>query len=632
MPTRKNVPTLSHHRIRRLAVSGGFLDGLCMDFSEGLNCIIGGRGTGKTTVLEFTRYALDRLPAEAGARRRIEALVDHNLEGGRIEVQIETKEGLNYTVSRTAGEAAIVLDEAGKPTEISLKPGNLFSAAIFSQNEVEGIADCPRSQLELLDSFSMDAIDEVNNQLRQVEHDLAANAGAILPLQQAIDGLSDELLTLPGVEDKLKAFAASSSSSSDEINRGHNQKSLRDREKRAVVAMMDWLEEYGANLRDSSGLIERQARGQLSKDVLSSENAAFLKTFGRAMVDCGHEVDKLLIQAAEKIEATHELLIQESSKLHTLHNEQDLAFQRLIEKHKEAQGQASERSRLERHRNDLLAKKQRQDEAKAQLEALQKTRCGLLGRMSELRDKRFALRKEVADRLTRSLSPAIRVAVVQYGNRDEYRARIAAALKESEARLRHSQVAERIAGGMGPVELAENIRARNANALVQSAGLNQEQGEKAMAALSSPNTLFEIEMAELEDMPLIELLDGGTYKKTSALSTGQKCTAILPILLQESTSPLLVDQPEDNLDNGFIYATVVDSIQKVKASRQMILVSHNPNIPVLGDAECVFVMKSDGTSGKMDHAGTVDECKADIVNLLEGGEEAFKRRQKRYKY
>jgi hypothetical protein len=132
------------HRIRSIRVIGGFLDGITFKLSPGLNCIIGARGTGKATVLELVRFALDALPAsdvDPGSRRRIESLIQQNLAGGRVELTIETRDGLIYTVTRAAGEDPIVLDADGQATEITLKTGGFFGADIFSQNEVEAIAD-----------------------------------------------------------------------------------------------------------------------------------------------------------------------------------------------------------------------------------------------------------------------------------------------------------------------------------------------------------------------------------------------------------------------------------------------------------------------------------------------------------
>jgi ABC-type bacteriocin/lantibiotic exporter with double-glycine peptidase domain len=137
-------------------------------------------------------------------------------------------------------------------------------------------------------------------------------------------------------------------------------------------------------------------------------------------------------------------------------------------------------------------------------------------------------------------------------------------------------------------------------------------------------------VAELHDRPILELKDGEDYKDSTSLSTGQKCTTILPILLMESERPLLIDQPEDNLDNAFVFETIVQSISEVRGRRQLIFVTHNPNIPVLGDAARVFCLSSTGRSGRVENAGTVDDVAAQIMTILEGGRAAFDARQKRY--
>ena len=169
-------------------------------------------------------------------------------------------------------------------------------------------------------------------------------------------------------------------------------------------------------------------------------------------------------------------------------------------------------------------------------------------------------------------------------------------------------------------------------ALSEKAGINEDQAVKVIAALGANERLHELETVELIDRPKIELNDGGTFKDSQALSTGQKCTTILPILLMENEKPLLIDQPEDNLDNRYISETVVRNLNAVKERRQLIFVTHNANVPVLGDAARVIVLDSNGESARLLKFGTVDDCKNEIVSLLEGGEEAFKQRKKRYDY
>jgi energy-coupling factor transporter ATP-binding protein EcfA2 len=135
-----------------------------------------------------------------------------------------------------------------------------------------------------------------------------------------------------------------------------------------------------------------------------------------------------------------------------------------------------------------------------------------------------------------------------------------------------------------------------------------------------------------EDTLQITLFDQGTPKSISELSNGQMATALLPLILRSAPYPLIFDQPEDDLDNSFIYRTLVRQIQRLKLERQLIFVTHNANIPVLGSADSVIVMDMQSpTSAAVPQMGTVDEVKPAILSLLEGGAEAFRLRQERYK-
>jgi len=607
----------SAHRLKSVSIIGGFLDGVRFELADGLNCFIGARGTGKTTALELVRYAIDALPdreANPAEHKRIESLVEQNLAGGRVEVEVETKDGLAYTITRSWGEEPIVLAADGSPTAISLKSSRLFQADIFSQNEVERIADRATSQLALIDNFEAEAIAQLDVQLRQVQAMLAANASRIMPLQDKLATLSDELNTLPSVEEKLKKFSTPEGEDSREVDQAHALKALRDRERRAVDTAGEILQATSRNLANLAGQMGRQASALIGPEIADGPNGPMLQGMVGELLECGEQVDRLLEEARSRIAGTQEELARRATALVTVHKEQELAFRAVIEKHKQAQGEAAERAQLERLRNDLLAKKRLRDETAEQLRELESQRDELLARLSELRDRRFAVRQDVVDQINEALSPAIRVSIVQYGNPEHYRRLLENGLRG--ARIKHGVVAQKLVNAFWPAELSEVIRHGDTAPLIDKAELNAAQAEKVMATLSG---------SEL-------LKDGDTYKESLSLSTGQKCTAILPILLLDSENPLLVDQPEDNLDNGFIYGTIVDSLRNIKRQRQLIFVTHNPNIPVLGDAERVFVLESDGRCGRKIKEGTVDQCKDKIVALLEGGEEAFKQRKERYAY
>jgi len=122
------------------------------------------------------------------------------------------------------------------------------------------------------------------------------------------------------------------------------------------------------------------------------------------------------------------------------------------------------------------------------------------------------------------------------------------------------------------------------------------------------------------------------FKPLSNASAGQKTTAILTFLLSYGNSPLMLDQPEDDLDNKLVYDLIVERLRRAKEQRQVIVVTHNANIPVNGDAEYIVAMNSESKKIEVLHAGTVEEnhITKEICDVMEGSEEAFYMRSKRY--
>jgi len=115
------------------------------------------------------------------------------------------------------------------------------------------------------------------------------------------------------------------------------------------------------------------------------------------------------------------------------------------------------------------------------------------------------------------------------------------------------------------------------------------------------------------------------------LSLGQKGTVLLKILLAEEDTPLIIDQPEENLDNEFIYETLVGAFRDAKLTRQVIIATHNANLVVNTDAEQVIVANyDDNTIGFESGSLENSDIRERVTTILEGGEEAFRRREERY--
>ena len=124
----------------------------------------------------------------------------------------------------------------------------------------------------------------------------------------------------------------------------------------------------------------------------------------------------------------------------------------------------------------------------------------------------------------------------------------------------------------------------------------------------------------------------GTLRSIAVASAGQKTTAILSFILSFGKTPLILDQPEDDLDNRLVSQLIVEKIRDIKNMRQVIVVTHNANIPVNGDAEYVVSMASDNPTLKIQAQGTVenDQVKKEICEVMEGGVDAFNTRAERY--
>jgi hypothetical protein len=161
---------------------------------------------------------------------------------------------------------------------------------------------------------------------------------------------------------------------------------------------------------------------------------------------------------------------------------------------------------------------------------------------------------------------------------------------------------------------------------------------------ADPEVVIELEELELSPTTEVELNvaregDAEQWRRLEDLSTGQKATAILLLLLLESDAPLVVDQPEDDLDNRFIFEGVVPRMREEKRRRQFLFSTHNANIPVLGDAELIVGLSADGEAGDDGHAhvlagesGSIDmaSVRGLVEELLEGGHEAFELRRLKY--
>lgn len=189
-----------------------------------------------------------------------------------------------------------------------------------------------------------------------------------------------------------------------------------------------------------------------------------------------------------------------------------------------------------------------------------------------------------------------------------------------------------------PSKLAETIRA--GEDALRDSGWGITQGVADALRRLPPSKLWALEEISVEDRIGIELNvshEGNeVYRPIGKLSTGQQCTAILHLLLLRNVDPLIMDQPEDNLDNAFIADRIVTELRDAKIARQFLFATHNANIPVFGDAEWIGAFSvADGKGSLPPEAqGAIDVpfVRDEAAKILEGGKNAFEQRRAKYGY
>jgi len=127
---------------------------------------------------------------------------------------------------------------------------------------------------------------------------------------------------------------------------------------------------------------------------------------------------------------------------------------------------------------------------------------------------------------------------------------------------------------------------------------------------------------------------GEEFSPIDQLSAGQRCTAVFPLLLKLREGPLIVDQPEDNLDNRYIADSIAPALSIDKRTRQIAFTSHNANLVVLTDAEHIAMFEGTGSQGRVEARGFLSTSKSaiakDVIAILDGGEKALQLRYRKY--
>jgi energy-coupling factor transporter ATP-binding protein EcfA2 len=601
-----------------------------MQLPRGFTCIIGPRGSGKSTLAEALRYGIGGL-----ARASNPSLVQANLGTSVVTLTTAPQRGeLGYTVRRAFKQSAVLVTSEGKSIEsLDLDRGTFLPLDAFNNHEIEAIANetLGEKRRALLDDLREDELREILLLVADARRALEANADAVAATRRLIRDITEQIEEIGDAKARLAAHPSPPpDATSAQLVRLTQELQSTNADVREIDDLVSQLDAW----KLSVGRLADEQKRRFSDPTLrhTSVNRHLVTGAWEAISDLRAESETQLTQLAGRIDAVVTVLRGKRSELERINATQAARVSEL-QRENSAAGEAIQARTAAEQAVEQLANVERQrDHEEAKLRELLAIRQKLKGDYLLKREKVSSLRETVANELQKKAGESIRIRLLRNADNLAYKEMLLQGLRGARVR-NHDEI---LAGlmQMRPEQLAQMIQENDFGEFDSLTSFGRERSTKILEAFAASLNPLEVEVVDIDDRVSIELNVASSanphFKDASELSQGQKCTALLPLLLSRREVPLLIDQPEDNLDNHFIYETVVDAVRRLKQVRQMIFITHNANIPVLGGADYVVVMNSDGKRGYVHKAGSLDECRDEIIDLLEGGRKAFSERSRRY--
>jgi hypothetical protein len=610
---------------------GGFLDGTAVHFNGNLDVLVGGRGTGKSTVIESMRYALGLDPLGEEARKAHEGVVRYVLRPGTkvsLLVRSHKPDQRCYTIERSVPNPPIVKDETGEV--LTLAPQDVMPGVeVFGQHEISELTKS-REKLTLLLERFIDHDPTLSSRKSELKLALVRSRGRIVDVRREIKALEDRLAALPALEETQKRFQEAG------LEERLREKSLLIREERVFASVNERLDPIRALYNElvsavpiDTAFVSSKALEGLPNSAILVEIGTILATLGANVKAAAGQIAKALTDADKSVSATKDRWEMKRKVI-------EETYERLLRELQKSKIDATGFIRLRKQIEELRPLKERRDFLDRELASHDSNRRKLLAEWEDIKASEYREIQNAAKNVSRELRHRVRVEVTMAGNRDP----LEQLLREVGGNLSAALERLRTVEHLSLPDFAQRCR-EGKEALMLHYGLPAGSAERiAQADLDLFMRIEELDLPATTKIELNTAPDGEspTWQTLEALSTGQKATAVLLLLLLESEAPLVVDQPEDDLDNRFITEGVVPIMRQEKRRRQFIFSTHNANIPVLGDAELILGLAASGEGKEghakisTDHMGSIDSkpVRELVEEILEGGKDAFEMRRSKY--
>lgn len=620
--------------LRSVQTNSGFLENATLTFADGLNCIIGARGTCKTTVVESIRFAFDSDP-DAIAKitkpadrdtGRDEGVIPATLGSGSVTCVIDAYgDGTvaQYTVQREVDAPPRVLRDANRDP---LPQHVLREIEIYSQGELQLIAseNYQQKRLSLIDRTNRERISALARERSNLAEELKLLGGRLRLVQNEIEKRRLHVRDVAQVRADLAQVKDARPELPPSLEQQHD----------AFIARQLILEV----LNELRGL-QATASDALSNTATLQDDTT--KVRDRLLSIEGIETTKVLLLITElevKLGTIRELQVAiDGVGIAETRNAFVATFESLDDAYYEQRQMQQTVSESLKREETLRRRLQDIEKLERELVGLDSQKDVLLARRQQLRARLVAIRDEIfelrvgeASRINDEFGDVILLTVRRSTYSAAYIEKLTTLIGGSRIRSQ-DEIANELATHFLPNDLLDIIEAGAAQRVASLLGRDLGQMTRAVTYLRDHADLYDLEGESGDDSLDITMFDNGIPKQVEQLSKGQRATALLPLILRGSSCPLIIDQPEDDLDNSFIYQALVRNVRALKSRRQLIFVTHNANIPVLGNADAVIVMEmATPTKAAPPRSGSLDDRKQDVLDLLEGGKEAFEQREQRY--
>lgn len=599
-------PPQAQAQLQQISFKGGRLNDQIFSFSDQLTCLIGSRGSGKSSVIECLRYGLGIEPGESDIKYKNTLVSAMLANGGEVIISGVNADGFNFEIRRPLGYEPVVRLE-GKETRLrpeDVLPGLLYFGQKDLGHRHASFEDDLFSKLVGRRSADMQVLEE--NRIAAVRQAVESYRSVLRASEKEQEYAQEEerlrhqlaVYREKGVEKQLERLTTFDS---DKRNLRDFLGQLRALREKLEITPDDWKSMVNDwPVLKSELLVDQAAElaaGLGEYESVRADHAAVLARFDRLLTGLRGTLNGLL----EKERGLQE---------------EFAALQREID----TPGLNLEEFRARKSRHEQLVKLlnaagNRKGMASQSLAQVGDAARGLHDLWREWH------REEVQelDLKKKPLPSSLDLSIEFEGNRNEFKAFLRSKFSGSGMRttsfdklveefpngfslFQRRKELDQVLGGSADVERCRNLLLEH---------------------------LADILTYRVPDRRLIQF----NQTPIQDLSLGQRATALLQLLMGLEGHPVfLIDQPEDDLDNETIFRHVVEPLLRGKSRSQFIIATHNPNIPVLGDAELVHACREEGKGSYSHASGSLDSSttREAIVSIMEGGAQAFEQRQKIY--